>query len=68
MPAGGQLERGHEGLATCLGLLGFDFLTLIENAQEEQPGQLWNILERSGAVAAAQDVTDGSLPLRDPLR
>jgi hypothetical protein len=39
-------------------LLGFLPLAIIENAQEENPGEFGDILQRARAVGTAQDVAN----------
>src|ERR1035437_8998137 len=44
---------------TDIGFFGFVRLTLIEDAEKEDPGQLGDIVHRAGHVGAAHDVADG---------
>src|SRR5205823_12546292 len=59
LPAVRGGERGREVRADRLGFLGLTLLALVEDAEEEDPGQLRDVLHRPGAVGAAQDVADG---------
>ena len=57
-PAVGRVERGPERHAQGLGFRLLALLLLVQDAQEEYPGQLWDVLHGAGAVAAAHDVAD----------
>ena len=67
LPAIGRGQRWGKGATHSLGFflfLGFD---LVENAQEQHPGQFGNVLHRAGHVAPAHDVADGFDGLIDGL-
>jgi hypothetical protein len=53
-----RFQRGPEQHAQRRGLLLLAPLVLVEDAQEEDPGQFGHVLHRAGAVAAAHDVAD----------
>ena len=57
-PAVRGSEGAGEGGAHGLGLLRLDLLTLVENAEEEDPCQFRDVLEGPGAVRAPEDVAD----------
>ena len=59
LPAVWRIQRGPEGLADGCALLGFHVFALIHKPQEEEPGELGDVLEGGGAVGAAHDVADG---------
>ncbi len=66
-PAVGRLQRRSEWNAQRVRFLFFAVFLLVEDAQEENPGQLGHILHRPGAVAPAHDVADALDGLIDRL-
>ncbi len=57
-PAVGRFERRRESRAHGTGPLGLACLALVQDSQEEDPGQLRDVLQRAGAVRAPHDVAD----------
>jgi len=47
-----------KGRTHRLGGFGLLAFVIVQDAQEENPGQLGHVLQRPGAVGAAQDVAD----------
>ena len=58
LPAVGRIQRGPEGLPDGCALLGFHLLALIDEPEEEEPGEFGDVLQGGGAVGAAHDVAD----------
>ena len=58
VPAVGLPERGAVAGAEGLGFQCLAVLGLVEDAEEENPRQFGDVLQRAGDVAAAHDVAD----------
>ena len=55
----GASSGRRETHAQRLGFLGLVRLPLVEDAQEQNPSQFRDVLQRPGAIGAAHDVADG---------
>jgi len=55
-PAVRVVEGGRERSADGLVLFGFLFFAFVEDAKEQKPGEIGDLLEGAGAVGAAEDV------------
>ena len=68
LPAEGALQRGRKIGAQRLRLHLLARLLRVKQAQEQNPGQFWHILQRAGAVGAAHDVAHALDEGRERLR
>ena len=68
LPTVGFTQGGAVGPAHRFGSLPVAGLLGIEDAQEQNPRQLWHVLQRAGAVGSAHDVADRLDEARQRLR